>query len=64
MWEHLLLLIDAPFLALSATVNNGQQFYDWLSEVERSRNRRMHYIKYDQRYNDLKVLDTALNGLN
>eukprot|EP00026_Physarum_polycephalum_P000260 Phypoly_transcript_00260.p1 GENE.Phypoly_transcript_00260~~Phypoly_transcript_00260.p1 ORF type:complete len:1826 (+),score=425.65 Phypoly_transcript_00260:56-5533(+) len=54
IWEHLLLLTDAPLLALSATVNNGQQFYDWLSDVERTRNRKMHYIKYDQRYNDLR----------
>lgn len=54
VWEHLLLLTDAPLLALSATVNNGEQFYDWLGDVERARNRKMHYIKYDQRYNDLR----------
>eukprot|EP00698_Gefionella_okellyi_P021890 TRINITY_DN7176_c0_g1_i1.p1 TRINITY_DN7176_c0_g1~~TRINITY_DN7176_c0_g1_i1.p1 ORF type:complete len:1673 (-),score=350.74 TRINITY_DN7176_c0_g1_i1:51-5069(-) len=36
-WEHLLLTVPCPFLALSATIGNGQQFYEWLKQAKLTR---------------------------
>jgi len=53
VWERLLLLIECPFLALSATIGNFQELYLWLASVEKSRGRTLYPIVYSQRYNDL-----------
>lgn len=53
VWEHLLLMIKCPFLALSATIGNPGQFEEWLGEVERARGRKLHVIRHNQRWNDI-----------
>ncbi|XP_038173537.1 probable ATP-dependent RNA helicase DDX60 [Arvicola amphibius] len=35
IWEHLLVMIRCPFLALSATISNPQHLTDWLQSVKR-----------------------------
>jgi superfamily II RNA helicase len=37
VWEHLLSFIEAPFVALSATVGNPEQFGEWLCKLEQVR---------------------------
>ncbi len=37
VWEHLLSYIEAPFVALSATVGNPEQFGEWLCKLEQVR---------------------------
>lgn len=34
VWEHLLVMIRCPFLALSATISNPQHLTDWLQSVK------------------------------
>lgn len=34
VWEHLLTFINAPFVALSATVGNPEEFMGWLQRLE------------------------------
>lgn len=54
VWEHLLTLINCPFLALSATIGNPQQFQGWLRSLEEDRGRKLHVIVHKQRWNDLE----------
>ena len=53
VWEQLLLLIDSPFLALSATLGNVPHFHAWLSKVEATRGREVVLVEHHERYNDL-----------
>ena len=55
VWEHALALVDAPFVALSATVGNPVEFAAWLQRLEKARKRDMPpAIVHTERFNDLK----------
>jgi superfamily II RNA helicase len=66
VWERLMLYLDCPFLALSATVGNPKEFEKWLADlcvakakaksVESGENVPFHLVKHDHRWNDLQVL--------
>ncbi|KAK2195991.1 bifunctional Helicase [Babesia duncani] len=69
--ERVIHLSACPFLALSATVGNPQQFHQWLSNVERVRRgdseAKVHYIYFDERFSDVKLelySDGSLSSLN
>lgn len=34
VWEHVLLLLSAPFIALSATVGDPEAFVSWLQTIK------------------------------
>jgi len=34
VWEQLILLVDVPFVALSATLGNVEAFASWLRQVD------------------------------
>ena len=60
VWERLLLMVDAPFIALSATLGNSERLYEWLTAVEhkkpsRGRLRELVFVKHDERFNDLSA---------
>ena len=65
VWEHLLTLIQCPFLALSATIGNPTVFQDWLRSLEASRGRELRAIVHRQRWNDIEpyVYDMDNNEL-
>ncbi|KYQ93080.1 putative RNA helicase of the SKI2 subfamily [Tieghemostelium lacteum] len=52
IWEQLLLINPAPFLALSATIGNLEEFHHWLKEINPER--KVELIKTENRFNDLK----------
>ncbi|CAB3402930.1 unnamed protein product [Caenorhabditis bovis] len=58
IWERLLLLIQCPFLALSATIGNAEKLHEWLntSEVAKSNGKRkVDLIVYGERYSELEL---------
>eukprot|EP01133_Synstelium_polycarpum_P009819 gene9819-11469_t len=52
IWEQLLLMNPAPFLALSATISNLGEFHAWLQDIDLKR--KVLLIDYPHRFNDLK----------
>lgn len=58
VWENLLVMTNAPFVALSATIGNPDQFSDWLSLIEKARGyeyrQSVTAVQHRERYNDLK----------
>ncbi|EZG67215.1 putative helicase [Gregarina niphandrodes] len=68
--ENLVQLLPCPFMALSATVGNEDDFAGWLQRAQSFPNARpIKFIKYSERYADLKTLyysseQRALYNLN
>ncbi|CAD7960043.1 unnamed protein product [Amoebophrya sp. A120] len=55
-WERTMQLIPCPFIALSATVANPENFHNWLSLLQEKKfphNPKVHLIKHTERWNDL-----------
>ena len=76
-WERILLLIQSPFLALSATIRNAQEFTKWLRNVQSRKfeNKEsgklpsvatVHLISHEQRFSDLSKFrfDNKTNSLH
>ncbi|CAH3109010.1 unnamed protein product [Pocillopora meandrina] len=67
VWEHLLLMIRCPFLALSATIGNPEDLRRWLQAAQDFREKqdkenkenlrksyRIRLVKFEGRYSDLE----------
>ncbi|KAJ5782615.1 hypothetical protein N7457_004389 [Penicillium paradoxum] len=54
VWEQLLLMSPCPIIALSATVGNPQEFYDWLHLAQKTNGFDLKMIQHRQRYSDLR----------
>jgi hypothetical protein len=51
--QHVLLLLRAPYIALSATVGNPRHFFKWLESINEVRGGRVHLITFSERWSDL-----------
>jgi superfamily II DNA/RNA helicase len=62
VWEQLILLINTPIIALSATISNSKKIYDWLLSLQKyrfqdtDRRKKIRLIQYTERQSDLKRL--------
>ncbi|KAJ5772626.1 DEAD/DEAH box helicase, partial [Penicillium odoratum] len=54
IWEQLLLLAPCPIIALSATVGNPEEFYEWLKHAQRTNGHELKMIQHKHRYSDLR----------
>ncbi|PSK58644.1 hypothetical protein B9Z65_6659 [Elsinoe australis] len=54
VWEQLLLLAPCPIIALSATVGNPGQFYDWMRSTQSAMGFEMDMVQHSYRYSDLR----------
>ncbi|WUR03591.1 exosome RNA helicase MTR4 [Vairimorpha necatrix] len=52
--ERIIHLSPCPLLVLSATLGNLEGFYDWVSRIEKSKNRECELVSHSTRYADLK----------
>ncbi|CAJ0558517.1 unnamed protein product, partial [Mesorhabditis spiculigera] len=58
IWEHLILLINTPFLALSATIGNVNKLHEWMNKLEQDKSdkaRRVSLITHQERYSELEL---------
>ncbi|KAF2968035.1 hypothetical protein GQX73_g5541 [Xylaria multiplex] len=69
IWEQLLLMAPCPIIALSATVGNPEEFYEWLRISQTSKGFYFRTITHNTRYSDLRAFyypppqDFEFNGL-
>ena len=54
VWEQNILLCPCPVIALSATVGNPQEFYDWVSTIQKSYGHQSTMVVHQHRYSDLR----------
>lgn len=54
IWKHLLMIVTCPYIALSATIGNPEEFYDWLKLTQYNHNRKIQMIVHPHRYSDLR----------
>ncbi|KAF5140225.1 rna helicase of the ski2 subfamily [Vairimorpha ceranae] len=52
--ERIFHLSPCPLLVLSATLGNLNGFYEWVSEIEKSKNRECELVLHTERYCELK----------
>jgi superfamily II RNA helicase len=55
IWEQLLLMAPCPIIALSATVGNPEEFYEWLKISQTSKGFQLKMITHSTRYSDLRA---------
>lgn len=54
VWEQLLLMSPCPILALSATVGNPHEFFNWLSLTQKANGIDLKMVEHRQRYSELR----------
>lgn len=54
VWEQLLLLAPCPIIALSATVGNPQEFYNWLASAQKASGIDLVMVHHPHRYSELR----------
>ncbi|KAJ2991681.1 hypothetical protein NUW58_g2432 [Xylaria curta] len=59
IWEQLLLMAPCPIIALSATVGNTEEFYEWLKVSQTSKGFALKMITHNIRYSDLRAFHYA-----
>ncbi|CAF1367167.1 unnamed protein product [Adineta steineri] len=72
VWERIMLLINAPMIGLSATINNGENLKKWIETVEHERSvlnvtytsREVCFISHDERLADLNKYLYSNKNLN
>jgi superfamily II RNA helicase len=54
VWEQLLLLAPCPIIALSATVGNPREFYNWLHLAQGTNGFDLKIVQHKHRYSELR----------
>mmetsp|Transcript_10845 Transcript_10845/g.19822 ORF Transcript_10845/g.19822 Transcript_10845/m.19822 type:complete len:1849 (-) Transcript_10845:249-5795(-) len=53
VWERLLMMVRCPFIALSATLGNPEEFSDWMGRIQSTHDRKVNLIIHRTRWSDL-----------
>eukprot|EP00915_Cephaloidophora_sp_WS-2016_P004764 GHVH01006360.1.p1 GENE.GHVH01006360.1~~GHVH01006360.1.p1 ORF type:complete len:1893 (+),score=317.06 GHVH01006360.1:103-5781(+) len=56
IYERLLMLTPCPFIALSATIGNTEEFHRWLKMCSSKKSNTIHLIQHHERFADLRTL--------